>query len=355
LLDGDLLLNGNTLTLGPAAILSETPGNTVTGTTGKISTIRDLNAPAGDNVGGLGAMLTSSVNLGSTLIERIHSFAVGNGNQGIYRQFNIEPTNNTSLNATLRFYYDESELNNIAEANLVLFNSATGNDNTWSGAGGTVNTTNNYVELSGINNFSHWTLGDSNSPIPVELTSFTANVSENGVVLNWKTATETNNSGWNVQRQQIIEGQQPTWQRIGFVDGSGSSTSSKEYCFKDNNLSSGKYQYRLQQVDYDGTLNYSDVIEVESNLLPDEFALYQNYPNPFNPSTIIKFDVPSSSFVNISIYNTIGERIATLVNKQMEAGVHFTRFDASNMPSGIYIYRLTAGNIVFTNKMMLIK
>jgi len=353
--DGDLDLDGHTITLGTTAVLAETPGNTIVGSTGMITTTRSLNAPSGNNVGGMGAMLTTSSDLGSTTIERTHAAGTGGGNTGIFRMFNIQPTNNTGLNATLRFYYDESELNGISEANLRLFKSASGTNNTWSNQGGTVNSTDNYVELTGIGSFSYWTLADVNAPIPVELTSFTATANEDGVLLNWTTATETNNSGWNIERKQIIEGQQQSWQKIGFVDGSGTTTSTKNYSFADNNLASGKYQYRLQQVDYDGTVNYSDAIEVDVTLLPDRFALYQNYPNPFNPSTMIKFDVPSSSFVNISVYNSIGERVAILVNAQKEAGVHFARFDASNLSSGIYIYRLTAENNVFTNKMMVIK
>ena len=143
--------------------------------------------------------------------------------------------------------------------------------------------------------------------------------------------------------------------KLGFIEGSGNSTTNREYSFIDKNLNSGTYRYRLQQVDFDGTVSYSDIVEVEFNQIPEEFALYQNYPNPFNPSTKINFDVPASAFVNVSIYNSIGEKVATVVNEQMEAGSYSVRFDATNLASGIYIYRLTANNQVFTNKMMLIK
>jgi len=353
--DGDLHLDGKTVTLGTAATLVETPGNTVTDPTGMITTTRDLNAPTGLNVGGMGAMLTTSANLGSTTIERTQAAGSGAGNEGVLRIFSIQPTNNSGLNATLRFYYDESELNGISEANLTLCKSATGANNTWFGQGGTVNTNNNYVELAGINDFSYWTLADNNNPIPVELTSFKSEIVKNGVILNWATATETNNSGWNIERNQVNENQTTIWVKIGFVEGSGNSTTTKEYKFLDKKLSNGAYQYRLQQVDFDGTLNYSDIVEVELNQIPEEFALYQNYPNPFNPSTTIKFDVPAAAYINVSIYNSIGEKVATVVNEQMETGTHSVRFDASNLASGIYIYRLTANDQVFTNKMILIK
>jgi len=349
--NGDLHLDGNTIDLGMTGTLYETAGNTVTDPTGSISATRDLNAPNGVNLGGLGVMFTSTENLFTISVSRKHSPAIGNGNQGILRQFMIDFVLGP-ITTSLRFYYDESELAGIPEANLTLFNSPVGLNNTWSPSGGVLNTSGNYLELLNLPSLSpFWTFADINAPLPVELTSFTANVSENGVSLNWTTATETNNSGWNIERSQLDE----NWERLGFVEGKGNSTTIQNYSFTDRDLTSGKYQYRLQQVDYDGTSNYSDVVEVEFNQLPEKFALYQNYPNPFNPSTTIKFDVPFSALVNLSIYNSIGEKVVTILNEQMESGVYSTIFDASNLSSGIYFYRLTADNQVFTNKMLLIR
>ncbi len=354
--DGDLDLNGNDVVLGTTATLAETPGNTVIGSPGMITTTRDLNAPSGNNVGGMGAMLTTSANLGSTTIERTHTAGTGGGNAGIFRVFNIQPTNNSGLDATLRFYYDESELNGISESNLRLFKSPGGANNTWSFQGGTVDETNNYVELSAIGSFSYWTLADINNPIPVELTSFTATSDNNNVLLKWTTASEKNNSGWNVERRiKNNDNTFNTWKSLGFVDGSGTSTDNNNYSFTDKDIVSAQYQYRLQQVDYDGTTTYSDIVEIVVDFLPTDFALYQNYPNPFNPATTIKFDVPKSSFVNITVYNSIGEKVETIINEQLEQGVYKVQFDASKLPSGFYIYRFTSANNVFTKKMMLIK
>ncbi len=351
---GDLNLNGNLVTLGSSAALIETAGNTVTGLTGKIVTTRDLNAPSGVNVGGLGAMLTSAANLGSTLIERYHSAGTGAGNEGIFRRFNIVPTTNSGLDVTLRFYFDESELNGIAEADLTLFKSPDG-INSWIDVGGTVNETDNYVELTGIGDFSYWTLADINNPIPVELTSFSASTNGKFVTLNWITAAELNNQGWDVERRiQNNENNFSNWLKVGFVQGAGNATGQFSYSFTDKNVTSGVFQYRLKQIDFDGTFKYSDIVEAEVNG-PTEFALFQNYPNPFNPETIIRFEVPVSSFVNLTIYNAVGEKVATLINQQMEIGIYLWNFNASNLPSGIYIYRLNAGDQVFTKKMMLIK
>jgi len=349
---GDLGLNGNNITLGATATLSETAGNTVTGTPGMITTTRNLNAPSGDNVGGLGAMLTTASDLGSTTVERHHFAGTGGGNQGIFRTYNISPTNNSGLDATLRLYYDESELNGIPEANLMMFKSADGTGS-WAGMGGTLNSTENYVEQSGLSNYSYWTLGDSNNPIPVELTSFSVTSDGKSVTLKWVTATETNNRGWDIERSESADSK-GSWLKLGFVDGKGSTTQSNSYNFRDAELKSTTYYYRLKQIDFDGTSSYSEIVEVEVGA-PDHFSLAQNYPNPFNPETVIEFQIPSNAMVNISVYNTLGEKVATLLNEQLEQGYYTRSFNGSNLPSGIYIYRLTADNVMFTKKMMLIK
>jgi hypothetical protein len=362
---GDLNLNGYHIDLGTTGTLIETPGNTVTGQTGIISAIRDLNAPSGVNLAGLGAMFTSTDNLSTTLVERFHSPAIGNGNQGILRQYSIafivlkdgqkiiKKQNSIALATTMRFYYDESELNGIPETDLTLFSSNSGMDSTWEHMGGTVNTTNNYVEIADVINFGWWTFADINAPIPVELISFTANVVDGLVNLSWATATELNNSGWDIERRADND-KEGSWVKVGFVKGVGNSTEVKQYKFIDQNNVTGNYSYRLKQIDFNGTITYSNIVEI-SVTGPDKFELCQNYPNPFNPETSIRFEVPSSSFVNISVYNMIGEKVVTLVNENMEQGVYSRKLSAENLSSGIYIYRLTAGNTTITKKMTLLK
>lgn len=173
LTNGDVNLNGKTIYLGTSATLSETPGNTVKGNTGSITTTRTLNNITSLNVGGLGAVLTTTQNLGSTVITRIHSAQTGNSNSGILRSFDITPTNNTNLNATLVFNYDESELNSIPEANLILFRSTNSGTN-WMLRGGTLNATNNNVTLTGISSLSRWTLGNKNNPLVLQSLQLTA-------------------------------------------------------------------------------------------------------------------------------------------------------------------------------------
>jgi hypothetical protein len=174
--------------------------------------------------------------------------------------------------------------------------------------------------------------------IPVELISFTAAVENNNVYLKWSTATETNNRGFEVHRSET----KGEWMSIGFVAGNGTTTEPKNYSFTDRNITTGKYVYRLKQVDYDGTFEYSNVIEIDVSITPKVFSLEQNYPNPFNPSTNISYALPFASSVNISIYNIIGEKIKELVSTAQNAGYYNVVWNADEFSSGVYFYILTA-------------
>ena len=194
------------------------------------------------------------------------------------------------------------------------------------------------------------------SIVPVELTSFIANVSGSSVVLNWTTATEVNNQGFEILRSAQNDND---WQKIGYVPGFGTTTEPKSYSYTDQSVTSGTYYYRLKQIDFDGSFTYSDVAEVEVSL-PIEFSLEQNYPNPFNPSTSIQFSLPINARVVISIFNLVGEKVAEVVNKEFSAGRHKVSFDASILTSGIYFYQIDAAGIdgnTFSNvkKMTLLK
>jgi hypothetical protein len=178
------------------------------------------------------------------------------------------------------------------------------------------------------------------STIPVELTSFSANVAGTDVELNWATATEVNNQGFEVERSQ----NNVAFEKIGFVPGFGTSTEPKSYSYSDQSLSNGKYYYRLKQIDYDGSFTYSEVVEAEVSL-PAIFALQQNYPNPFNPTTSIQFSLPVDAQLTISIYNLVGEKVAEVASGNFSTGSHNVTFDASKLTSGIYFYRLDATGV----------
>ncbi len=174
--------------------------------------------------------------------------------------------------------------------------------------------------------------------VPVELTSFTGAFVGIDAQLKWSTATELNNKGFEIQRS--IDNSE--FAAIAFVNGHGTTTEQKQYSFYDRNLESGvNYSYRLKQVDFDGSFEYSQVINLGS-ALPLEFALEQNYPNPFNPTTTIEYSVPVKSNVTLDVYNLIGQKVMTMVRSEIGAGKHSTPLNASSFTSGIYFFKLTA-------------
>jgi aminopeptidase N len=192
-------------------------------------------------------------------------------------------------------------------------------------------------------------------PVPVELTTLTASSNGSIVLLKWSTATEVNNKGFEIERSQMLNVKSETWEKIGFVKGSGTSTSPKEYSYVDAVSKYGKYIYRLKQIDFDGTESYSKEVMVEAGIKPDDFVLEQNYPNPFNPTTFIKFTLPQTSKVNLSVYNSLGELVNVLAYGNYDAGIYERVFNASNLASGIYIYVLKADDVVLEQKMILAK
>jgi hypothetical protein len=187
--------------------------------------------------------------------------------------------------------------------------------------------------------------------LPVELTKFTANIISNKVTLNWQTATEVDNYGFDVER---TFSHSTEWQKIGFVQGNGNSNSPKEYSFADNSATSGKYAYRLKQIDNDGTYEYSNEINVDLGI-PAEFLLQQNYPNPFNPETVISYQLPVSGNVSLKVFDMLGREVATIVNEVQEAGIYDVSFNGKAFASGAYIYRFQSGNYIKINKMVLMK
>ena len=196
-------------------------------------------------------------------------------------------------------------------------------------------------------------------PLPVELTSFTALLRSSSVELNWQTATEINNYGFEIERASVIsnEVRNLNWQKVGFVQGHGNSNSTKQYSFTDDLAldKTLKFSYRLKQIDNDGTFKYSKEVEVNTQL-PTKSSLSQNYPNPFNPSTLISYQISVNSFVTLKVYDVLGKEVATLVNESKEAGNYEITFNASKLASGVYFYRLQGENgLLATKKFMLVK
>jgi hypothetical protein len=197
--------------------------------------------------------------------------------------------------------------------------------------------------------------------LPIQLSGFKATVlGQNGVRLNWVTLSETNNYGFYVERAQetvthfhVLEG--------SFVPGHGSTLQTQHYSYTDGTPDRGKWWYRLRQVDLDGSVHFTEaltidiVTSVKEATLPTEFSVSQNYPNPFNPTTTINIGLPYDAKVSLEVYNTLGQKVANLVDEIVTAGFHRVVLDASQLASGLYLYRMKTGNFVKTMKFVVLK
>ena len=196
---------------------------------------------------------------------------------------------------------------------------------------------------------------NGDSPLPVELNSFTSQINSNSIKLNWSTSSEQNNSGFEIQRSAVKNGTPDTWTKIGFTEGHGNSNSTAEYSFEDKNLSSGKYKYRLKQIDFNGNFEFYDLSNEVVIGTPTSTELMQNYPNPFNPVTNISYRLSENGFVTLKVFDNSGREVKTLINEFKEAGYYTNEFNGSDLASGIYFYKLTAGDFVQTKKLSLVK
>ncbi|MFZ4620916.1 MAG: hypothetical protein ACOYNS_10170, partial [Bacteroidota bacterium] len=207
---------------------------------------------------------------------------------------------------------------------------------TFDGSGGIVfKKTDNSISTETMTLLKNITLDGTSgggAALPVELVSFTAVSNGGNSELKWKTATERNNYGFEIEKQfsnyTITRSQNSLWEKAGFVEGHGTTNAPKEYSFIDRTLNGGKYLYRLKQIDRDGKFEYSQQVEVTVTGAPKEFVLEQNYPNPFNPSTSIRYQLSVNGLTSLIIYDALGREIAVLVREYKEAGTYSSTFDA---------------------------
>ncbi|MCZ7603842.1 MAG: S8 family peptidase [Melioribacteraceae bacterium] len=198
------------------------------------------------------------------------------------------------------------------------------------------------------------------SVLPVELVSFSGELIDGDVLLEWETAIEINNFGFDVERRVLTD--ESKWEKIGFVDGHGTTASPKYYEYLDVSPPAEELEYRLKQIDNDGTFEYfretakvnASVTSVEDQI-PTQFSLHQNYPNPFNPTTTIKFDLPEKSDISISLFNILGQKVKTITRGIYDAGYHEVNLNVVDLASNIYIYRLESKIYNATKKMILLK
>jgi len=199
---------------------------------------------------------------------------------------------------------------------------------------------------------------DTEVPLPVELASFAATVDKNNVDLRWTTSTEINNSGFDIERKLSSSSE---WTKVSFVEGSGNSNEPKNYIYSDKNVTTGKYNYRLKQIDYNGNFEYH-LLNSEVNVgIPNKFDLSQNYPNPFNPETKINYDLPFDSKITLKVYDIMGREVYSVLNNELKtAGYYTTQLNFGSLASGTYFYRILAIGVngqefVTTKKMQLVK
>ncbi len=307
----------------------------------------------------LGAYFAAaSQSLGTVTITRKsgNSAVVSNG---ISCEWDIDaqnqPTNGRNMSYTWFNSWDNAHTFGNGNKGQVYY--STDNGASWSAIGDLVepviggsNTTRTMTVST--THYSQWTISSQDSPLPVTLSSFTSSVKNNSVTLNWSTSSEINNKGFEVERK---EANSSNYTKVGFVDGKGTTNQVSNYSFSDSKLNTGKYSYRIKQIDFNGNFEYFSLnsgIEIGA---PKKFTLSQNYPNPFNPTTKIDYEIPADSKVNITIYDISGKEVQQVVNENQKAGFYTAQFNAGNLSSGTYFYKLTSGNNILTKKMTLIK
>jgi hypothetical protein len=227
----------------------------------------------------------------------------------------------------------------------IVFASAATTDNLY--LGGSFTSAGGHVS----NHFAHWTA--LSGTVPVELVAFNAKLTANEIELNWATATETNNFGFDIERQTSSNTATSAWEKIGFVKGYGTTVEPKSYSFKDDVRAlagAAAVRYRLKQLDLDGAFEYSKVVEINLTAGLTSFSLAQNYPNPFNPTTTIEFTIPAITQTSLKVYNMLGQEVATLVNQSLIAGQYQVQFDGSALTNGMYVYVLRTSNPALVEK-----
>ena len=295
-----------------------------------------------------------------TIISAVFEPGINPPNSGSSSQFANENFTITVPDGS-GYLYDIVIKYNLARQGTItsenLFRMAKYSSSVWTQFTSTPNTTDKTIAVTGLSSFSTFSFGDGNAPLPANFSSFTSNVYGRNVILKWTTASENNNSGFEILRS--AQSDKGLWTKVGFVAGNKTKTTPSNYTFEDKELNSGKYNYKLKQVDYNGNYTYYNLSSVVEVGIPAKYDISQNYPNPFNPVSKIDFSLPFDSRISINLYDLSGREVLTLANEQRPAGYYTVQINGVNLASGVYFYRLIAeGNgqkIIMTKKAMLIK
>ncbi len=337
-------LNNNNILLQPTALLNgENENSRITGiSAGYIEITSTLNAPSAMNAGNLGAVITSPQNLGTSIIHRSHVPVTTGANSGIQRTFFISPSNNSSLNATFRFYYLDAELNGKNKNTLGLWKSTDGN--TWSLVGAdNRDATNNYVEKNSIADLSYWTLSDALNPLPLVLLSFSAICENNFALVRWETSIEQNIDHFVIQKSE--DGS--LWNDVGYVPAQNISSGAK-YDWKDFDPS-GHAFYRLKIFEFSGSYSLSPIFSGGCNDISMPFTVY---PNPTDNAATVRISVRQNTKAELMLMNASGE-ILELHDWYLQVGVNtFSLLNIPKLASGTYIVRLLLNGNNFQQKLI---
>ncbi len=332
-------LNNNNIQLQPTAVLNgESENSRITGPAGGyVEITRNLNNPSALNPGNLGAIITSSQNMGNTTIRRGHlAQPNGGGITGsVHRYFDIQPANNTNLNATLRFTYFDAELNSIDENTVVMYRS-TDNVN-WTNQGfSSRDAAGNYVGKTGIAAFSRWTLSSGlNAPLPVQFILFNVRCEGSKVLLTWKTAQEINAGYFEVQRSSNGN----TWTSIGSVQAAGNSNVQQSYSFTDNNPLGNGGMYRIAEFDLDGKVQYTSINRADCGSMD----MWRVWPNPVQEQLFVNLSVAAGSQAMLKVYDNRGALLREQRNVLLP-GSNQLNVDMQRLPAGTYHVVLTWDN-----------
>ena len=331
------------------------------------------------NTLGFGSSLVSNGRISITEGELLNDVSVGTFGNGGFGDYSVSVQDNTSSRLAIQNFFSRSIFGSYLGRGYELTNTLGTTPQIYVHVKLTILDATGYSGISFNTQVSQWDIQDYyyttpltdnqniyapvdetatlntpiGNPFPVELVSFNARLIEKNVFLNWKTATEINNYGFEIERKTEDAGSE-TWEKIGFINGNGNSNSPKEYSYIDKDLQGGNYYYRLKQIDNDGQFEYSPVVIVEV-AAPMKYELTHNYPNPFNPSTNIKFTIPEAGLVKLSVFNLLGQEIKTLVDEQRQPGTYTQKFDATELNSGVYFYELRVNDFIQTKKMQFLK
>lgn len=335
---GLLNLNNYNILLGSNALLvNENENSRIIGSTGGfVEIIASLNAPSSSNPGNLGAVISSSSNPGNTIIRRGHQSQTNGsgGGNSILRYYDIIPTNNSGLNATLRFKYLDAELNSLNENSLVFWKSP---DNiSWNEIGFTSrNTSTNYVELNGINDFSRWTLSNPGNALPVQWNSFTTQCLGNSIRISWRTEMEINSKYFIIQTSNNTI----SWMNVDTLTAAGNSNNPLSYTYTAVSNYPGIRYYRILQQDINGSSKISPILRINCNAK----ELFTVYPNPTRNELWISVQSSANGNTELIIYDNYG-RLVKKEKKNLQVGANLISLDLSHFAAGIYSLLLRQNN-----------